>query len=132
MNSVVKDNAIAMRAAELDSLRGSMLADFNQTDQMQAAVSANADMAFTRRTLNTLMKDVNLHAVSPVFVFVAAKTSAKKDGVGGVRSGPGLGMRFELATIAHFTLGYAWNVNRGQNEKGGNVFFSIGVRDLFH
>jgi hypothetical protein len=49
-----------------------------------------------------------------------------------VRYGPGGGIRFELATVAHFTVGYAWNVRRGPDEGRGNVFFSIGIRDLFH
>ena len=53
-------------------------------------------------------------------------------GLGGTRYGPGGGIRLELASVAHFTLGYAWNVNGGPGEGRGNVFFTIGIRDLFH
>jgi len=52
--------------------------------------------------------------------------------IGGTRYGPGAGLRLELATTAHFTLGYAFNVRRGPGEGRGNLFFAIGIRDLFY
>ena len=109
-----------------------MAAEFNKIDQNAAAKKAAADMAFTRRTLNTLFNDVNIYSLSPVFVFDVARIGPASGQIGGVRYGPGGGLRFELATVAHFTLGYAWNVRRGPDEGRGNVFFSIGIRDLFH
>ena len=105
-----------------------MLAEFKQIDENRAQKQATADMAFTRRTLNTLFNDVNIYSISPVFVFDVARIGPG----GGTRYGPGAGIRFELATTAHFTLGYAWNVTRGPGEGRGNIFFAIGVRDLFH
>jgi hypothetical protein len=89
-------------------------------------------MAFTRRTLGTLFNEVNIYSVGPVFVFDAARIGPARSGLGGVRYGPGAGVRLELATVANFTVGYAWNVRRGPGEGTGNLFFSINVRDLFH
>jgi hypothetical protein len=109
-----------------------MLAEFNQINQPSAAKKAKDDMAFTRRTLNTLFNDVNIYSISPVFVFDVARIGPANGGLGGTRYGPGGGIRLELASVAHFTLGYAWNVKRGPGEGRGNVFFSIGIRDLFY
>jgi hemolysin activation/secretion protein len=109
-----------------------MTADFNQIDQDTAQKKATDDMAFTRRTLNTLFNDVNIYSISPVFVFDIARIGPHSGPLGGTRYGPGAGIRLELATTAHFTLGYAWNVRQGPGEGRGNIFFAIGVRDLFH
>lgn len=132
LNGAINDAAIAAASDRVATLRTAMAAEFNKIDQNAAAKKAAADMAFTRRTLNTLFNDVNIYSISPVFVFDVARIGPAGGGLGGVRYGPGGGIRFELATVAHFTVGYAWNVRRGPDEGRGNVFFSIGIRDLFH
>jgi hypothetical protein len=132
LNAAIGDPAIASAAARVENIRSAMVAEFNQTDQAGAASKAKADMAFTRRTLNTLFNDVNIYSIGPVFIFDVARIGRASDGIGGTRYGPGGGIRLELASVAHFTLGYAWNVKRGIGEGRGNVFFSIGIRDLFH
>ncbi len=132
LNGAINDAAVAAASDRVGTLRTSMSAEFNKIDQNAAGKKAAADMAFTRRTLNTLFNDVNIYSISPVFVFDVARIGPVSGPIGGVRYGPGGGVRFELATVAHFTLGYAWNVRRGPDEGRGNVFFSIGIRDLFH
>ncbi len=132
LNGAINDAAVGAASDRVGSLRTSMVAEFSKIDQNFAAKKAAADMAFTRRTLNTLFNDVNIYSLSPVFVFDVARIGPAGGPLGGVRYGPGGGLRFELATVAHFTLGYAWNVRRGPDEGRGNVFFSIGIRDLFH
>jgi hypothetical protein len=109
-----------------------MTAEFKQIDEARAQKQATNDMAFTRRTLNTLFNDVNIYSISPVIVFDVARIGPASGGLGGTRYGPGGGIRLELASVAHFTLGYAWNVKGGPGEGRGNVFFTIGIRDLFH
>jgi hypothetical protein len=132
LNATIQDNAIATAITQVGTVRAAMLAEFNQIDQAQAAQQAKADMSFTRRTLNTLFNDVNIYSISPVFVFDVARIGPANGGLGGTRYGPGGGIRLELASVAHFTLGYAWNVKGGPGEGRGNVFFAIGIRDLFH
>lgn len=132
LNASVGDPSIAASSANVSNLRDSLLAEFNRVDQKGAESRANSDMAFTRRTLKTLFEEVNIYSVSPVFVFDIAKLGPARQGLGGTRYGPGAGIRLELATVANFTAGYAWNVRRGPGEGTGNVFFSINVRDLFH
>jgi hypothetical protein len=132
LNGVLKEASITSATSRVETLRTQMLAEFNQIDKAQAEKKAVADMAFTRRTLNTLFNDVNIYSISPVFVFDVARIGPRNDAFGGTRYGPGAGIRFELATTAHFTFGYAWNVKQGPGEGRGNIFFAIGVRDLFH
>ncbi|HEV7893246.1 MAG TPA: hypothetical protein VGP08_21700 [Pyrinomonadaceae bacterium] len=132
LNAAVGDPSIAAASAGVSTLRDSLLAELNRVDQQGAEAKAKSDMAFTRRTLKTLFEEVNIYSVSPVFVFDVAKIGPARQGLGGVRYGPGAGIRLELATVANFTAGYAWNVRRGPGEGTGNVFFSISVRDLFH
>jgi hypothetical protein len=125
------DASITTASTALDGVRTSMESEFGQIDQVKAAKMATASMAFTRRTLNTLFNDVNIYSVSPVVVFDVARISRERAGLGGMRYGPGLGLRLELASVAHFTAGYAWNVRPGLDEGHGTFFFSIGVRDIF-
>jgi hypothetical protein len=128
LNGAINDASLASATTRVETLRTQLTAEFNQIDTKKAGQKAKDDMAFTRRTLNTLFNDVNIYSISPVFVFDVARIGP----FGGTRYGPGAGIRFELATTAHFTFGYAWNVNQGPGEGRGNIFFGIGVRDLFH
>jgi hypothetical protein len=132
LNAALRDANISAATGRVETLRIAMTAEFKQIDEARAQKQATNDMAFTRRTLNTLFNDVNIYSISPVFVFDVARIGPRNGSFGGTRYGPGAGIRFELATTAHFTLGYAWNVNQGPGEGRGNIFFAIGVRDLFH
>ncbi len=123
---------LVAKVHNVDQIRLGMEKEFGQIDDAKAEAQANANMAFTRRTLNTMFKEVNLYAISPVFVFDIAKMGPQSSGFGGTRYDPGLGLRFEIATMAHFTAGYSWNRQRRPGEASGAIFFSIGVRDLFH
>ena len=107
-------------------------ADFKLIDQTAAAKKAASDMLFVRRTLHTLFRDVNLISLSPVAVFDVANIGPAIPGTSGTRYGPGAGLRLELASAVHFTVGYARNLSPGPGEGSGSVFFSMGTRDLFH
>ena len=132
VNQQLNDPGIRTAAAAVDAARTTILNAFNAIDQKLAAQKASSDIAFVNRTLNTLFKDLNIFSVSPVAVFDAAWIGPAKGALGGNRIGPGGGIRLELASYVNFTLGYAWNVNRQPGEGKGALFFSIGVRDLFH
>jgi len=132
LNGVLKDASLTSATNHVETLRKQLTPEFNQIDTKKAEKKAKDDMAFTRRTLNTLFHDVNIYSISPVFVFDMARIGPRNGAFAGTRYGPGAGIRFELATTAHFTFGYAWNVKQGPGEGRGNIFFAIGVRDLFH
>ena len=118
-------------AAAARNLRDQM-SGLDQKIQPAAAVKAADDTRFVRRTINTLLNDMNVFSVSPVAVFDVARIGPAGPGVSGVRYGPGGGIRLGIASFVNFTAGYAWNVNRQPGEGPGAVFFSIGVRDLCH
>jgi hypothetical protein len=132
LNGQLNDPTVAAGAADVDAEGAKMFGFFNAIDQKTAAAKAANDIAFVKRTLNTLFKDLNIFSISPVFVFDAAMIGPASGPLGGTRIGPGGGIRLELASYVNFTLGYAWNVNQQVNEDKGAVFFSIGTRDLFH
>ena len=132
VNRQIGDPAIGAAASAVAGARAGLLADFQAIDQKLAARKAANDMAFVRRTLNTLFRDVNLFSVSPVAVFDSAWIGPAKGPLGGNRIGPGGGIRLAIASAVNFTLGYACNVERRPGEGAGALFFSIGVRDLFH
>ncbi len=132
LNAALQDATLGGAANRVEQLRQTMTTEFNLIDANAAQKRAAADMAFTRRTLKTLFNDVNIYSLSPVVVFDVARIGPRTGSLGGTRYGPGAGIRLELATTAHFTLGYAWNVKGAPGEGRGNVFFSIGIRDLFY
>lgn len=132
LNGALQDETLRTATTRFETMRKALTDDFSQIDQAKAQKKASADMAFTRRSLNTLFNDVNIYSISPVFVFDVARIGPRNGSIGGTRYGPGGGIRLELATTAHFTLGYAVNVKRGPGEGRGNLFFAIGIRDLFY
>lgn len=131
LNGALNDPDIARAGDSLNNIHRAMETEFAQIDQSGAAAKAKADMLFTRRTLSTLFNDVNIYSISPVFVFDAARIGPARGDLGGVRYGPGGGLRLELASAVHFTAGYAWNIRQRPGEGRGTVFFAIGLRDLF-
>jgi hypothetical protein len=132
VNGQLNDPDIGTAAAAVDAARTSLVNDFDAIDQKLAARKAAGDIAFVDRTLATLFKDLNIFSISPLAVFDSAWIGPAKGPLGGHRIGPGGGIRLELASYVNFTLGYAWNVGRQPGEGPGALFFSIGVRDLFH
>jgi hypothetical protein len=126
------DPGVRSAVAAVDASREAMQEEFNAINQKAASKKSAGDIAFARRTLNTLFKDCNIYSIGPIGVFDAASIGPQKGSLGGSRIGPGGGVRVELASSATFTLGYAWNVNRVPGEGEGALFFAIGVRDLFH
>jgi hypothetical protein len=125
------EQELEAKSNDLANLQKLMESEFNQIDTKLANSKVKSDSAFVKNTLNTLLYDVNLYSLSPVFVFDAATIGPKRSGFGRVRYGSGLGIKLELANSVNFTAGYAWNLKRRQGEGRGNLFFSLSLRDLF-
>jgi hypothetical protein len=121
-----------INVAPISSAQNDIEASFSHVNQTGAQEKAKSDMAFVRRTLNTLFHDADLFSVGPVAIVDIAEIGPTGPGVSGTRYGPGGGVRLELASTVDFTLGYARNVSPGPGEGSGAIFFSIGMRDLFH
>jgi hypothetical protein len=106
--------------------------EFGQINQGAAKKKATSDMKFVSQTLHTLFHEANLISVGPVAVFDVAQIGPTGPGVTGTRYGPGGGVRLELASSVNFTVGYARNLSPGPGEGSGAIFFSMGMKDLFH
>jgi hypothetical protein len=117
---------------KIDNHRLEMEKEFAQIDRAAAANRAKAEMSFVSRTLDTLLREVNLHSISPVAIFDVAKIGPEAAGTNLLRYGPGVGIRFGLASVLNLTAGYARNIRKGPGEGSGNVFLSLTMRDLFH
>lgn len=129
--SAAGEAGIATGVTTVETARQAMEGEFQKIDQRDAAAKANADIKPVRRMIQTLFKEVNLASVSPVAVFDVAKIGPAGPGVSGTRYGPGGGLRIDVASTVHFTVGYARNVSPGPGEGSGAVFFEAGIRDLF-
>jgi len=107
--------------------------EYKKFDMSGAAhKKATSEMAFPRRIVHTMLNDMDLISVSPVGVFDVAQIGPSRPGLNVTRYGPGVGLRAELASSINFTVGYARSVNPGPGEGSGAVFFSMGIKDLFH
>src|SRR5207244_1719708 len=107
-------------SVEVEKIR----AQIEQADariQPAAKIKAAADTAFVRRTIKTLMTDMNVFSISPVVVLDVARIGPALTGMG-MRYGPGGGIRLSVASYVNFTLGYAWNVGRRTGEGPGALF----------
>jgi hypothetical protein len=132
LNSTLKDPQIDAAVKAVANKRTSIIASFDQIDQKGAARKAANDTAFVSKTLSTLFRDINIYSIGPVVVMDIARIGPSNPSSGGERFGPGGGVRLELASYVNFTAGYAVNIGRRSGEDRGAIFFSIGIRELFH
>jgi hypothetical protein len=129
--SVLEDPAIKAAASQLDEISKLVVAT-DATLQPDAHKRAVEAVSFSRRTINTVLQDLNIISIAPVGVLDWAKIGPSGNGGKDSRIGPGGGVRVELATFVNFTLGYAANINHQLQEPRGALFFEMSVRDLFH
>lgn len=95
--------------------------------QLQAAEAVN----YTGHMFDTIFRELNLVAVSPVVMFDVARIGPHTDPTyRGLRYGLGAGAKFSLVTL-DVTAGYSWNLNRRPGEGGGALVFSMDISDLF-
>lgn len=130
LNAQAQDATIASATSELDALHSTMETEFHAIDRTASHDRAQAEMAYPKATLNTLLYQVNLFSLSPVLVFDAAHLGPATTTLG-TRYAIGGGVRLDLVSHVEFTLGYAANPTHLSNEGKGALFFSMGLRDLF-
>jgi len=87
-------------------------------------------LAYPKRVFDTIIHDLNLWSVSPVFVFDTARIWPEASSGKGLRYGVGGGIRVTLVSHANLTVGYARNLHRDPKEGSGALFFSISITEL--
>jgi len=131
LNAQLDDQAIAADGAEIERIRLDMEGDLAAVDQAAAKQKAEAEMRPVHRTMDVLVDETNVIAVSPVAIFDVAWIGPAESGYG-TRYGAGGGLRVTLVNSVDFTLGYAVNINRHGGESAGAPFFAIQLRDLLN
>ncbi len=96
----------------------------------KAKTKAVKDMIYPRRVFDELTHEANLIAVSPVFIFDAARMRQRGLPVSGVRYAVGGGMQLSIVSL-DVTMGYALNPNAKPWEGRGALLFSMQVSNLF-
>lgn len=130
LNGQLADATIANRAATLAAIRTDMLREFSLIDQELAIGKAEADMAYSKRTINTFIDDINLVSISPVLMFDVAHLGPANSRLG-TRYGVGGGLRVTLVNSVDFTFGYLANPRRLPQEAPGAYFLSLQFKDVF-
>ena len=134
MNGIPNPVAIQNLLQGLDGRRATMARSFLDLNQsaiaQKAAARAQNDLKYPRRVFNEVTREANLIAVSPVFVFDAARLRQEALSAGRVRYGIGGGLRLSIVSL-ELTGGYAFNPNRQPWERRGAVLFTMEVSNLF-
>jgi hypothetical protein len=118
--------------ARLGNINSQLIADINNINTAQAQRKADQDMVFVKRTVHTLIDEMNFAAVSPVVIADAARIGPQtSDAGGGFRYGLGGGIRFTFVDSVRFTAGYAFNPNPEPWEGRGAAFFALEIFSLF-
>lgn len=132
MNGSLNDSTIASAATALNAVAGNLQTEMASIDQQAATNKASSDMSYVRRTLGTILKEMNIASLSPVLAFDVAHLSPGGNAAyEGTRYGIGGGIRFSLVSTASFTIGYSRNPNPRPGEGSGAFFFSFNTRNLF-
>ena len=99
--------------------------------QAGARQKAKETIAPARELFDLLTKELNLVAVSPLFIFDAARIRSRLSGstVSTTRYGVGGGVRFSIVSL-DVDLGYSINIHRQTRERRGAFIFSLRINDL--
>lgn len=130
--SILGDSFASPMLQRLTSVQNNIRVALSKINTAAAQAKSARDMAFVKRTVHTLIDEMNFFSVSPVAIFDLARIGPQpSDAGGGVRYGIGGGIRFTLLDAVRFTGGYAFNPNPKPWESRGAAFFSMDVISLF-
>jgi hypothetical protein len=105
--------------------------EFALIDQRAASKQAESEMSYVKRTLNSILYEMNFLSLGPVLMFDVAHLGPAGSKLG-TRYGIGGGLRFTLVSHVDFTTGYAANPKRIAGESPGAFFFSMRFKDLLN
>jgi hypothetical protein len=117
--------------AEIRQIQQRKQRDFNKLKVPKAEANANQTVSYVGRVLGVFFRETNIVAVSPVFMFDAARLRINDVAdTNRFRYGIGSGLRFSLINV-DFTAGYSFNPTRRLNEPRGAFVFRMDINDLF-
>ena len=138
LKQLVREQGLRPLPAELDTdiadvrfVQPRVRSAFNKIRIPPAEVTANKTVSYVSRILGVFFRETNIVAVSPVFMFDAARLRVNdRPDTDRFRYGVGSGMRFSLINI-DFTAGYSLNPNRHLHDPRGAFVFRMDINDLF-
>lgn len=131
LNRELMNPNIASAAEALDRIHSEMEREFALIDQVAASKQAESEMSYVKRTLNSILYEMNFLSLGPMVMFDVAHMGPAGSKLG-TRYGIGGGLRFTLVSHVDFTLGYAANPKRITGERPGAFFFSMRFKDLLN
>ena len=117
---------------EFKSVQDPARVALSKLDKAASQKKAARDMDFIRRTVNTVVDEMNFVSISPIAIFDMARIGPQASSAGGgFRYGVGGGARFTLLDTIRLDAGYAVNPEPKPWEGRGAAFFSLEVIPLF-
>ena len=131
LNSQLHDVQIAAAAESLEQIHSDMEKEFALIDQRAASKQAESEMRYVKRTLNSILYEMNFLSLGPILMFDVAHIGPAGSTLG-TRYGIGGGLRFTMVSHVDFSIGYAANPKRVAGERPGAFFFSMRFKDLLN
>lgn len=128
-----------MTKMEIDSVFGRIqrlsseleMAYESRPELLEATREAVSDFDLSERAIDTFVDEMNLVALSPLFLFDIARIGPQTDASGGGwRYAAGAGLRLGLASYLNFDFGYALNPNPTSWEGRGALFAELRFLDI--
>ena len=134
----LNDRGLAFLATQLNIdvheakiIQAKVKSAFGRLRVPKAEAKANETVTYVGRVLGVFFREANLLAVSPVFMFDAARLRVSDTpDTDRFRYGIGGGIRFSLINV-DFTAGYSINPNQRLNEPRGALILRMDINDLF-
>ncbi|HEX7232358.1 MAG TPA: hypothetical protein VF452_18345, partial [Candidatus Binatia bacterium] len=124
LNSQLHNAQITTAAESLEQIHSDMENQFSLIDQSTASKQAESEMSYVKRTLNSILYEMNFLSLGPILMFDVAHLGPAGSTLG-TRYGIGGGLRFTLVSHVDFAIGYAANPKRIAGESPGAFFFSM-------
>ena len=119
------DPELLALATRVEAHRQNIATQISRIDIARTRAIARQQLSFPRRTVKTMIEDMDVFSISPVALLDIAYVSPRSYyAVGG-------GLRLTLASSVHFTLTYAYNPRRLKGDAPGALLFSLGFTNLF-
>ena len=131
LNSQLMDAKVAAAADSVEQIHSEMEREFTLIDQTAASKQAESEMSYVKRTLHSILYEMNFLSLGPIVIFDVAHLGPAGSKLG-TRYGIGGGLRFTLVSHVDFTIGYAANPKRIAGERPGDFFFSMRFKDLLN
>ena len=131
LNGQLMDVKVAAAAESVEQIHSEMEREFALIDQTAAAKQSESEMSYVKRTLNSILYEMNFLSLGPILIFDVAHLGPAGSKLG-TRYGIGGGLRFTLVSHVDFTMGYAANPKRIAGERPGAFFFSMRFKDLLN